>query len=97
VSNPVYFVVVRRHGRTSPRLIYDRLPAWMTGKRAALDGLVFAYRLDILPDADRWLARDLDTLWTIYRRRETAGTLPPSNIAPLAHARAHAHGQGLDR
>lgn len=82
MSEPVYFVVTSRAGLTSAALHHGQLPAWMTGKRAKERGLVYALRLDVLPNAARWLAMSANDLHRVYLTRKTGSTLPPSNIAP---------------
>jgi hypothetical protein len=77
MTGAVYFVVTRRAGRESPALYYDQLPAWMLSKRAAAQGLIFAFRLDI-----RWQAMSLGLLWSVYQRLAADRKLPPSNLAP---------------
>jgi hypothetical protein len=78
----VYFVVLRRAGVEASAIYYDNLPAWMTGKRAAEGGLVYALRLDTLPDADRWTTMSRADLERHYRTLKAAGKLPGSNLVP---------------
>src|SRR5262249_29873521 len=79
-----YFVITRRAGHESPALYYDRLPDWMLSKRAAAEGLVYALRLDTMPDAAFWLALSLRALAVHYRALASLRKLPPQNLAPPA-------------
>lgn len=70
MAEPVYFVVEARHGRCSPALYYERLPAQFTGRRARDNGLVYAKRVDDQPHLrDRGLSE-------LYDAWELLGGLP---------------------
>jgi hypothetical protein len=81
MSEPVYFVVTRRAGFEEASLCYERLPTLLAGRRAKDHGLVYALRLDTLPDPEKWLAMSLGELWRTYTFLRDRDKLPTSNIA----------------
>jgi hypothetical protein len=76
----VFFVVERHPLGEQAALFYKRLPTRYTGKNAARDGLVYALRLDTLPDAARWLGLPISRLHNTYRRLRDSNTLPAGNL-----------------
>jgi len=85
MTEPVFFVVERRHGQEEPAIYTDRLPENLTRKipkdSAERHPLVYALRLDKMPDLDKWLAAPLKQLYRTYCALRDAGKLPPSNLA----------------
>lgn len=66
MSNPVWFVVVRRNGRDEPGKYRDFLPHWIRGKNAQEWGVVSVTQLDILEHPEFWTGLrpyDLYNLW----------------------------------
>jgi hypothetical protein len=78
VSEPMFFVVERCARGEFPAIIRDRLPERLTAKGSTL--LVYACRLDKLPDGERLAGLRLLDLYRLYQRHKAAGTLP-NNLA----------------
>jgi hypothetical protein len=73
MTEPVYFVVEKKHGREYATVQHEHL---QRGGRA-----VYTLRLDKLPNPERWLAMPLAELYALYCKLRDAGQLPPPNIA----------------
>lgn len=73
MPDPVWFVVERRMGGESPAIIYDRLPQRLTRKITPFEAssLVYAIRLDTLPDAEDWISRSPAALHLRYKELGT--------------------------
>lgn len=77
MSEPVTFVIERRHGGPeSGCIIYGPLPKRLTGAPA----LVWAIRLDKLPNGEAMRQMPIAYLVEQYQQQRAAGTLPPSNL-----------------
>ena len=82
MSEAIFFVVERRAGREEPAIYRDRLPERLTRKtKGEVSPIVYALRLDRLPDLDQWLAAPLKLLYRTYCALRDAGKLPLSNLA----------------
>ena len=55
MNEAVYFVVEKVPTGEQAALYHDHLPPRLSGKNAARDGLVYAVRMDTLPNAATWL------------------------------------------
>jgi hypothetical protein len=86
MTEPVYFLVTRRHGEEKFSLCYERIPTAYSGHRARDNGLVYVLRLDTLPEGERWMARPLSELAAQYAWLKVRGRLPASNIGKGATA-----------
>src|SRR5579859_2206897 len=62
------------------------MPPRLSGKNAKRDGLIYAVRVDILPNAKRWLAMSLNDLYRAYCIARDKGGLPAANIAVASTA-----------
>jgi hypothetical protein len=81
MGEAVFFVVLKGvRGGEVPAIYYDRLPAWMTGKRAKERGLIYAVRLDKLGRGAELVELSLHQLHEQYVTLKAAGKLPPSNL-----------------
>lgn len=89
MTEPIIFVVERGAGGSETPAVYiDRLPVRLTRKITRLpDGtpaepnpIIYALRLDKLPDAERWLGLPLDRLYRAYLALRDQGKLPPPNL-----------------
>ena len=81
LSEPVIFVIERGPGGAEYPAVYrDHLPNWLTDK-SSVGLMVYALRLDRLPDAEKWIAMSLDELATTYCFLRDRGKLPPPNLA----------------
>lgn len=76
---PVTFVIERRHGREFGSVIYGPLPERLTHKGSTR--LVFAWRLDKLPNGEALRQMPIADLVEQYERMKAAGKLPASNLA----------------
>ena len=95
MGEAVFFVVLKGvRGGEVPAIYYDRLPAWMTGKRAKERGLIYAVRLDKLGRGAELVELSLHQLHEQYVTLKAAGKLPPSNL--VAQGRG-AQGQARGR
>lgn len=77
-----FFVVERRAGREYPAVYYDQLPGVYSGRRAQENGLVYAMRIDRLPEPerDRWRAMSVHEKFDEYQRLAARGQLPQNTI-----------------
>jgi len=78
MSEPVFFGVVRHHGREEPRRFFEIVPPCYSDK-ARLRELVYCTRLDILLNGDGMINAPLDDLMKVYRRLKERGKLPPED------------------
>ena len=69
MSEPVYFAVIRHHGRETPRLYFDVLPK--------LPEMVYCTRLNWVPGGEAWSELPLYKLMMVYRMLKRAKNLPP--------------------
>lgn len=83
MAEPVTFAVRRANGRDDFAIYYDHFPAELSRKLPAdvKPALIYALRLDRLPDGHEWKHKNLDDLSKLYARDKAAGSLPPSNVA----------------
>lgn len=91
MSEPVFFVIERGTGGGEfPSIIRDLLPYALTRKGST--SLVYAMRLDKLPDGEQLAARPLQALYEMYLRTKAEGTLiqnladAPMKAAPSRRA-----------
>jgi hypothetical protein len=78
-DDPITFVIERRHGRESACIIFGPLPEWLTAKGSGR--MVYALRLDKLPNGAALAGKSIDYLQARYIALRDAGKLPPSNLA----------------
>jgi hypothetical protein len=78
-ADPITFVIERRHGKESACIIFGPLPDWLTAKGSGR--MVYALRLDKLPNGLDLAKLSIGDLARSYRAMRKAGRLPPSNLA----------------
>lgn len=79
MTEPVIFAVERHAGGEKSGIYYDtRLPTWLTAKGSDL--LVYAVRLDKLPNGAELINRSVAELYSLFVHLRKAGKLPPSNL-----------------
>jgi hypothetical protein len=83
MADPVYFVVERSPEGEQPVIYYDRLPQRLSGKNATRDGLIYAVRMDVLPNAAKWMSMSLAELYRFYCEARDNKTLPPRYVEPM--------------
>lgn len=83
MTEPVYFAVVRRHGRESPQLFFDIVPPVLLKKENR--ELVYCTRLDTLPGGAALSLEPLSVLFQMYRAMLKAGKLPPDQRGAKKH------------
>lgn len=89
MAEPIFFVVERRAGGEFPAVIRDQLPERLT-RKSEPKLLVYAVRLDKLPDGDRLAELSTAMLYRFYQRHKAAGTLPQNlTEPPIKAARGH--------
>jgi hypothetical protein len=94
MGEAVFFVVLKGvRGGEVPAIYYDRLPAWMTGKRAKERGLIYAIRLDKLGRGAELLELSLHQLHEQYVTLKAAGRLPASNLVEPRKAEGRKSGR----
>jgi hypothetical protein len=71
----VYFAVERTPTGEQAALYYDELPSQWRGQNATKNGLLYALRLDNLPNASAWLRMPLNELYEVYCRQRDKGSL----------------------
>jgi hypothetical protein len=89
MTDPVFFVVERCAAGETAAVYRDLLPVRLTrkiprddrGQPCELPPIIYALRIDRLPDADRWLAMALDELYAQYLWLRDKGKLPTQNLA----------------
>lgn len=77
-----FFVVERRAGREYGAVYYDQLPGVYSGKRAQENGLVYAMRIDRLPEPERerWRAMSVHEKFDEYQKLAARGALPQNTV-----------------
>jgi hypothetical protein len=75
MTEPVYFVVERWHGRMCSRLVFDQLPRLpKTDTRR-----VYAMRVDDQPHLAGRTRQELHDIWELLGKLPAASELPPPN------------------
>ncbi len=78
MTEAIFFVVERRASGGEEAAIYrDVLPKWLKGPK-----IVYALRLDKLPDGERWAKLPLAQVYAQYCWLRDHGKLPPANLTP---------------